>query len=247
MLERKYISILIINFLIFIYCSHNHISINLGNILCANSQYLILKVNHYIKDKFEEVKLFFHNYSDIKKKLIKLHNENLYLKAKLSINSNTNENVNVNLIPAEVIGKSFLSDEKIIFINKGENSNVFEGNGVISKDGVVGIVVKSYTNFSKVLYLTDVRFNIDVYLKNSSIYGLLTGSGKDYCIVKYIPITDQVAIGEKVFTSDFSNVFPHGVPVGIVTKIQKNNLYKVCYVKPLSKYSQINKVFIIKK
>ena len=246
MIEKKYLIILFLNFIIFLYCGIHNISINIGDKIYSQVNFFLLKSVTNIQKKYTYFKIFFENIKNLNLKIEKLKNENRLLKVQLLLKK-SNETVSFNYVPANVILKNFLMFERYIFIDVGENQGIFEGDGVISDNGLVGIVVKSFLDYSKVLLITDIRFSIDVSLKKSKLKGLLIGTGKDLCKIKYLPLTKKIEIGDYVITSNFSEIFPSKIPVGTVVKVEKNNLYKICFVRPFVDFEKLHKVFIVKK
>ena len=246
MTDRKFFIYLFLNFLIFFYCGHNNIKINLGDKIYSNLKFFFITSIFKIKNQYRSLKIYIASINSLKHKLENLEKENNLLKVKIILKNSENNLPDIKYIKADVVASSMSKEEDSIFINRGLNSGVCEGDGVISDKGIVGIVVRAYANYSKVLLLTDIRFNIDVILKKTHLKGLLSGNGRDLCRVKYLPLTEKIDIGEIVLTSGFSGIFPLNLPVGKVIDIKKNNLYKIAIVEPFINKNKIEKVYIIK-
>ncbi len=239
--------ILLLNLFIFFYALYNKIYFNVGDNIFFNLKTPVIKVIGEIKNMYKNFTFYFKDINVLKKEIEKLHEENNLLKVQLFVSSNNcKKDISVKFIPAKVIAKCVSDSISCVYINAGINQNVFEGMGVINKNGVVGLVVKSYIDYSKVLLLTDVQFHINVILKKTHIQGLLTGTGKNFCIVKYLPLTSNIKKNDIVVTSNFSEIFPQNIPVGKILEIKKNNLYKICIIKPLINKDSLNEVFVIK-
>ncbi len=247
MTQKKFSILIFINLLIFLFNAYNNISISLCDRINQKLKFSIFHSIFLLKKNYFNLKEYYSGVKELNYKLQKLEDENKFLKAKLLLKNNKNSNIEIKFISANVIANSNSFDEDAVFVDAGINSGVSEGSGVISDKGVVGVVVKSYTNYSKVLLLTDIRFSVDVLIPKKHAKGLLLGNGKRLCRVKYLPINVKFDIGDKVVTGGFDGIFPNNIPVGEVIGIKKNNLYKVCIVKPFINRDKLDKVFILRK
>lgn len=249
MTNKKATLIIILNLIIFFYSAYNNISIKLGEKTFSKVKFFFINSVYNIKTNYLNVKNYFTDIDLLSKKVKVLKEKNNLLTVELnSLKKNSTNSNRFNFIPANVIASSFSNEEDSIFINAGVERGVCEGEGVVSKNGIVGIVVRAYFDYSKVLLITDIRFSTDVILEKQKIKGLLTGTGNGFCKVKYLPINTKFNVGENVVTSDFSGIFPLGYPVGKVIDVEKNNnLYKTCIVKPFIRKESLDEVFIIKR
>ncbi len=243
------IFILSINFFLFLYCFFNKISINLGDYLLFSLKSPIINSIKFAKNFEKNFKFYFTNIDKLKKKLSKLEQENEYLKTELFLykNAYNPEDIqSINLISANVIAQCFGESDDCVFIDKGKDFGIKEGSGVISKNGIVGIIVRTAYNFSKVMLLTSQNFSIGVIVKNSNAKGILSGIGNNLCKLKYIPLTSNVKKDMIVVTSGLGGIFPPGLLVGKILNIENKNLYKICTVKPFINKYNLSKVFILR-
>jgi len=246
MIQKRFTIIILINFVILVLNAYNNISINLCDKINQKFKFSLLYSLFLIKKNYLDFKSYYKGIKQLKIKLKKLEDENKLLKAQLLLKNKKKLESNIHLISAEVIANSFSNEEDAIFINAGLTSGVIEGAGVISDKGIVGVVVRSFTNYSKVLLLTDIRFSVDVIVKNKNAKGLLYGNGDGFCIIKYLPVNIKYQIGDLVVTGGFDGIFPTNIPIGKIIKIEKNNLYKSAIVKTNINKDTLNKVFILR-
>lgn len=248
MTTKKSFLIILLNLIVFFYSAYNNISINLGEKTFHQLKFFFIDSVYKVKVNYLNFKDYFADINFLKKKVKLLEKENNLLKVKLnSLKEKSTNSFRINFISANVIASSFSGDENSIFIDAGINNGVYEGEGVVSKNGIVGIVVRSFYFYSKVLLLTDIRFSVDIIISDQNLKGLLTGKGNGLCKIKYLPINAQIKIGDKVITSNFSGIFPLGYPVGEIIDVKKNNLYKICIVKPNIQINSLKEVYVIKK
>ena len=254
-----FVILIFLNTFLLLYGLITHLRINLGESIVYSLSKPILQINKTFISYGSKVVDDLKTRKELKNEILLLTKENKKLKE--SINSlkylyeenqqlkdmlNIHENISFNKIIARVIGGSNSLYQNIIIINKGKNAGVNEGMGVVDYNGAVGIVSRTYTTTSKVLLITDPRFKLDVMLLSSEQHGILTGkNGK--CVVNYLPSNKNYHLNELVITSGFNNIFPYGIPVGIVKKIDEHTLYKSATVEPFLKKYSINFVQVLSK
>lgn len=151
------------------------------------------------------------------------------------------------LIPAKVISKFVARTEGNYIINVGTKDHVQKGMPVITTQGLVGIASDVSENFTLVKTLTNSALSIAVTIQRTNVQGILNYNGSNL-VIKNIPTTYDVRVGDWVETSDFSSLFPPSVPVGVIQK-KESNVYGLLYnliVKPFSDITAANNVFVVK-
>ncbi len=119
---------------------------------------------------------------------------------------------------ANVINNSINQKNNYLTINKGYTDGVRKGMGVISPNGVVGIVLNVSTHFATIQSVLHSDTRISAALEHSEAFGsLVWGDNIDarYGMLRDIPNHVEVEVGERVYTSGFS-LFPPGIQVGTV-------------------------------
>jgi rod shape-determining protein MreC len=152
--------------------------------------------------------------------------------------------------PATVIYNTVNAQKNYIQINRGTNQGIKDNMAVISSDGsVVGVVVNVSPNFSQVMSLLHVQSTVSVALKKSGDFGTIEWDGRDprYLILKKIPKTISVVIGDTVLTSSVSFNFPPGYMVGTIADIKLDNasgMY-LLKVKTAANFYNLQQVHVI--
>ncbi len=151
------------------------------------------------------------------------------------------------LIAAEVISRSPSNWFETVFINKGAKDGLTPDQAVICKDGVVGRTVEVGRFSSKVMLITDPESSIGVMKKGSKDLGIAVGGAMNYLQIKYVAAASTVDTGDKMLTSGMGEVFPRGIPVGVVTKASARDydIFKYVELKPLTDFARLNKVFVV--
>ncbi len=133
-----------------------------------------------------------------------------------------------NFIPAGVIDNSTNLPNNYITLNAGSEQGIGEGMGVISPQGIVGVVIKTSAHYSVVMSLLHKKILVSVMFKKSGTFGTLSWNeeltphanwpGGDYrfATLAQIPMSEKIRIGDTITTSGYSNIFPKGIMVGTV-------------------------------
>lgn len=152
---------------------------------------------------------------------------------------------------AKVINNSLIYSDNYLTINKGREDGIREDMGVISGNGLVGIVYQASDHYSVVIPVLNSKSNISCKVKRSEYFGFLSWDGisSEYAIVRDMPRHSVISLGDTIVTSGHSAVFPTGVPVGIVEDISDSNdglSYRV-KVKLFTDYARLKDVCVIEK
>ena len=148
---------------------------------------------------------------------------------------------------AKVIGYDATQWSKMIFINRGSNHKVQKNSSVMNNAGVIGHVIHSSPNSSKVLLITDSRSAVDSLFQETRESGITVGTGENICEMKFVPISAKINLGDKVISSGLGGVFPKGLVVGRVVDIvkQSQELFQDIMVEPSADLSNIEEVIVL--
>lgn len=133
-------------------------------------------------------------------------------------------------------------------VDKGAEDGVEEGDGVVSKDGVLGRVISVSESFSKVQLINDAKSSISVRIERSRVSGILAGRGT-FCELEYVPKEEDVEAGDIVVTSGLGKSFPEGLRIGRVASVDKKaeGLALKITVKPYAATQSADEVMILRK
>lgn len=120
------------------------------------------------------------------------------------------------LIPAKVVSNTVDRPDNLITIDKGLADGVKKDMGVVSGNGVVGIVYLVSAHYAVVIPVLNSHSNISCTIKGRGYFGYLHWSGgyRHMAYVDDIPRHAHFKIGDYVVTSGYSSVFPAGLTVG---------------------------------
>ena len=150
---------------------------------------------------------------------------------------------------ARVIARTGQPLTQLMSIDRGSSDGVRRGDGVISDDGVVGVVLLAGRFTSDVLLLTDPSSAIDVVIQRTRARGIVRGRGdadKYAADVEDFDRLRDVSPGDIVATSGIGARFPSGLRVGTVVDVKDNDdLTLEALVRPASDFARLEHVAVL--
>lgn len=125
---------------------------------------------------------------------------------------------------SRIIGRGYDRVLEIVVIDKGESTGIKKGMAVITTRGLLGKIYRVYDSYSEVLLLRDPNFSVAVRIQESRVEGVLSGTGYGYASLNYIPPEEQVEKGDTIVSSGLDGIFPTGIPIGVVSAVNKDNV-----------------------
>jgi rod shape-determining protein MreC len=121
-------------------------------------------------------------------------------------------------VDAFIIGEANDAFARSMIINAGRRKNIEAGQAVVDADGMIGRIVHTGANASRVLLLTDVQSRVPVFVEGAGVEGILVGRTRARPTISVIESSQDVEIlpGQRVLTSGAGGVLPRGLPIGLV-------------------------------
>src|SRR3981081_3794986 len=126
-------------------------------------------------------------------------------------------------LPVAVIARDDTPYVQAVTIDHGAVDGVKADSVVITHQGLVGRVEKVNPTTSKVRLINDLNSSVSVRLQTDSrTTGVLRGQSQgNLMVIAYIPQTDPVNVADMVLTSGLGEVYPEGLLVGKVTRVER--------------------------
>ena len=127
---------------------------------------------------------------------------------------------------AKIINNNYSKPHNFLTINRGVNEGIVKEMAVINRKGIIGITENVSNNYTRVQSILNKNSNINARLKgNTAYFGTLKWNSIDYNTVQLhdIPRQAPLKIGDTIETGGKSTIFPEGIPIGKVSKINKRN------------------------
>jgi rod shape-determining protein MreC len=158
------------------------------------------------------------------------------------------ENYIYQTVPAQVIGTSGSSQSRVIYLDKGSEDGLQPDMAVISSDGIVGKVRDVFAHSAQVLMINDQTSGAGVILETTRIRGILRGNTAGQPQVINILADQRIQPGEHVLTAGGDQIFPRGLPVGVVEKVMREperGSFINVVVNPAADLQHLDEVLVI--
>ncbi|MGJ8745573.1 rod shape-determining protein MreC [Polaribacter sp.] len=151
---------------------------------------------------------------------------------------------------AKIIKNDYTKAFNFLLINKGSTEGIDKEMAVINSKGIIGITDNTSKNYTRIQSILNRNSKINARIKNKNFYfGTLSWNEKDYNIVqlKDIPRQAPLKIGDTIETGGKSTIFPEGIPIGTIIKIDNvNTADNKIEVKLFNDMSNLGYVQVIK-
>lgn len=129
------------------------------------------------------------------------------------------------LVHAQVVNSTLHKMFNLMTINKGKADGVRPEMGVVCSNGVVGIVYMTSAHYSIVTPLLNENSKISCRLRKSEFFGSLVWKrgNANTAYLMSIPRHAKVKKGDIVETNGYSDIFPAGLPIGVVSGVDDSS------------------------
>ncbi len=151
------------------------------------------------------------------------------------------------LVAAEVVGKSLLLLRNTITIAAGESDSIRTDMPVICETGLVGKVIATSEHYAIAQLLLNKDFRASAKIQRTRVDGIVQWDGGDLLRLKGVAKTQDVREGDVLVTSEYSNVFPRDIRIGIVAKVweRPGSLFKEIDIRPSVDFPSLEEVFVV--
>ncbi len=104
----------------------------------------------------------------------------------------------------------------------GQMSGVQAGDPVLGNGSLVGRVVATTPSTSRVLLITDPSSGAGAMIARTRAQGYIRGGGTSQVTLRFFDKDPQVKVGDTVVTAPASTLFPPGLPLGVVQRIDRS-------------------------
>lgn len=231
--KKVYIAVVCIFFLLLIFKGAINHGVELVSYVVFPIQKKIYEIGDYIKRTKEAIV----SYQEILEENQVLKNEQIKYDILLSYNEKIleenrrlqeilkiKEEKNLNLKVAKVNFRNPSNLYTRFYINLGKKDGIKKNMIVLSGETLIGKVGRVYENYSIVDMITSENFNVSA-LTESQMLGIIKGSDEEDGTLYFEANTFQnnIEIGEKIYTSGISEIYPKGLYIGKVSEIDEDN------------------------
>ena len=151
-------------------------------------------------------------------------------------------------LAAQVIGGSGTDLSRVFYLDKGRDEGIGRDMAVITPAGIAGKVREVYPHSSQVLAINDQSSGAGVILEQTRIRGILRGTAEGQPAIVNILADQRIKSGERVLTAGGDQIFPRGLPVGVVDKVEKDpdrDGFIQVVIKPYASLNGLDEVLVI--
>jgi rod shape-determining protein MreC len=183
------------------------------------------------------------NLSDDVNRLREARLENLRLRTMLGLK----ERSPFRVAAADVIAKNVNLLRNTVTLNIGEAEGLHSDMPIISEAGLVGKVIATSAHYSVGQLMFNKEFRASAKIQRSGVDGIIAWDGGYVLQLKNIAKNQDVHLGDVVVTSEYSNLFPRNIKVGLVSNITERpgSLLKEVEVTPTVDFATLEQVFVV--
>lgn len=128
--------------------------------------------------------------------------------------------------PVEVVYAERDVFKRKVLVDKGANAGVRAGQVVMDNQGIVGQITRVYPWLSEVTLVTEKDHAVPVQLLRNGLRSIVFGAGDTSQLsLRYMPVSSDIQDGDLLVTSGIDGVYPPGIPVARVIRIERNPAY----------------------
>ena len=157
---------------------------------------------------------------------------------------------NFELKGASVVANSLRFSQNYLTLYKGSKDGIKPGMGVFNSQGIVGRVKSVSENYSVAFSVLNTNLLISAKIKSSDVFGSVRWDGSNTSEVQllYVPRHVKASKGDTVISSGFNAVFPEGILIGKISKVEVNKAdpnYLALTVKLSTDFSKLTYVYLV--
>jgi rod shape-determining protein MreC len=113
-----------------------------------------------------------------------------------------------------------------ILVSKGANAQVAIGQVVMDDKGIVGQITRVYPLLSEVTLVTEKDRAVPVQVLRNGLRSIVFGAGDtSQLTLRFMPEGADIQSGDVLVTSGIDGVYPQGIPVAKVEKVERDPSY----------------------
>lgn len=151
-------------------------------------------------------------------------------------------------VPAYIISKDINNYSSTFIINAGRKDGIEENMTVISDEGLVGYVISSTDETSKIQTIIDSSSSVTANLTHADDSVVCKGSLNDKMLkATYIPTNADISEGDTLETSGMGGIYPKGITIGKIKKVETtlNILDRYAWIEPAVDFNKVETVLVI--
>ncbi len=153
------------------------------------------------------------------------------------------------IIEARVINNSINQRNNHFTLDKGVADSIRAGMGVISPNGIAGIIDQVGTEYSTAISILHSAARISAAIRRNNYFGSLIWKETDprHMILEAVPRQADLLIGDTIVTSGYSYIYPRGIFIGTISRfwIEGGSNYYTIEVKLQEDIARLDQVYVV--
>ena len=181
---------------------------------------LVANVSIFFSAQLSDLVNYFTSYSKLRETNKRLLKENHILLDQILFERKLpSDTLTYSSIPLQVIRNSFMNSYNYITIKGGKNIGVKNEMGLVTAQGIVGVVQFTQARYTQAISILNKDLKINAKLKNSNHFGSLTWPGDEPTKMKLFdfPKTATIKVGDKILSGGMSTIFPPNLLIGSIS------------------------------
>ena len=117
---------------------------------------------------------------------------------------------------------------------------------VVTDAGLVGRVVIPAGRYAKVQLITDRSASVGAMIERTRRQGVVRGGEEGLLAMDFVPLQENVEVGDRVLTAGIDGVYPRGIPIGTVVSVKPGSeLFHDILLVPAVDLGQLDQVFLL--
>ena len=154
----------------------------------------------------------------------------------------------LSLFPSKVVNSNFSSSVESIIISSGARDGIEKNLSVIDNNGyLIGKITEAGQRNSKVQLITDNNYSVSIKIGENISIGQFKSTYANLGILEGLIKTSDIEVGDIIYTSGISAIYPSDIPIARVLNNDKNpnKLFQDVAVEILTDINNLYYVFII--
>lgn len=157
------------------------------------------------------------------------------------------EDISWKKVLAQIVAWDASSDFRVLRINKGLLDGIKLQSTVVTDEGLVGYIYRLTNHFADILTILDPNNRIDGIVQRIRSHGVVEGFTNGKCLMKYVARARPVILNDLVLTSGLGNVYPKGLEIGQVSRIERESYGAMHYIEilPSVNFGRLEEVMVL--
>ena len=237
------------------------IYLTISFILIYNNNYYqrstVVSTTGGITGRLNEYYSNFTGFFELKRSNEALAKENATLRAMLQIKTKTipdslyryESGFSIKYISARVISNTTQFRNNYFMLDKGYIAGIKKDMGVITNEGVMGIIIDVTENYSSGISILHKDARLSGRIKKNNQLVNISWDGVNYRLgdISHIPTHVSLVPGDTIETSGNSQIFPEGIMIGTVDYIDEemDDMFKKGKIRFSTDYNQVTHVYVV--